>query len=133
VIEEMIAQDIGLSRSAMILDKAAVLDIGGFDPHLRTHQDDDLLLRLFIKGYRGSFLASECASCRQLGQQVAQSQADLDSAEAFFRKWHAQEFTDPRTELNVRANLKQRIKSFFQTRAERDGNSDWPSFIEAAK
>lgn len=133
LIEDMIAHDIGLSRSAMILDKAAVLDVGGFDPRLRQHQDDDLLLRLFMNGYRGSFLASECASCRKMGHETPQTQADLDSTKVFFRKWQAQNFTDPRTELKVRANLKRRIKTFFQTSALRDGNLEWPNFIEAAE
>jgi hypothetical protein len=119
LIEDMIAQDLGMARSAMILDRAAVLDVGGFDPQLRGHRDDDLCLRMVLNGYRGFSLASECASCRTFVQGGVQ--ADLDSGEVFLRKWSAQIFADPQTQLNLRANLKRRMSKFFEPFALQDG------------
>jgi hypothetical protein len=125
LIEEMVSQDLGLARSATILDRGAALGVGGFDPDLRGYATEDLFLRLSLHGYRGARLDSDCASCRRAGPGWQPDLPDLDSAESFFRKWFWQDLQDSVRQSHLRANLKRRMMAeFIQISAQRDSFSD---------
>src|SRR4051812_17445538 len=52
----VLAQGVIIQPSATLINRAAILDVGGFDERLSGYEDDDLFLRIFRADYDNVFL-----------------------------------------------------------------------------
>lgn len=55
-IMNFVGQDCFILPSASMITREAFLAVGGFDQQFTGYEDDDLFMRLWLKGYKGKFL-----------------------------------------------------------------------------
>jgi glycosyltransferase involved in cell wall biosynthesis len=55
-IRIMIRHNMYILPSATMIRRSAFLDVGGFDENLRGYEDDDLFVRLFLRGFTNTFI-----------------------------------------------------------------------------
>jgi glycosyltransferase involved in cell wall biosynthesis len=55
-IADMLRKDMFILPSASIIDRKAYQAVGGFDEQFTGYEDDDLFMRLFLKGYAHRFI-----------------------------------------------------------------------------
>lgn len=53
---KVLAQGFVIQPSATLISRAAILEVGGFDPRLSGYEDDDLFLRIFLANYDNVFV-----------------------------------------------------------------------------
>lgn len=58
-IVDCIKQDMFVLPSASIINKNALLSVGGFDPRLMGYEDDDLFLRMFIARFKNIYIKEQ--------------------------------------------------------------------------
>lgn len=57
-LRKVLSQGFIIQPSATLINRAAILEVGGFDERLSGYEDDDLFLRVFLANYDNAFL--EC-------------------------------------------------------------------------
>jgi glycosyltransferase involved in cell wall biosynthesis len=63
-LDRCLAEGIAVISSGCLLRRSAVEAVGGFDEQLSNMQIEDLLLRLFVHGYRNAYLEHACVQWR---------------------------------------------------------------------
>jgi len=53
---KVLAQGVVIQPSATLISRAAILEVGGFDPRLSGYEDDDLFLRIFLANFDNIFV-----------------------------------------------------------------------------
>lgn len=85
-VVEIIHRDGMIIPSASLLRTAAFNDVGGFDPHLRGYEDDDLFLRMFRAGWTSAFVADSVTSFRVHPDSSSTQSMFRESRVRFFEK-----------------------------------------------
>lgn len=63
-LQDCIGRDMYVLPSASLMDRAAVLSVGGFDENLIGYEDDDLFVRLFVAGFGHAYVAESLGKWR---------------------------------------------------------------------
>jgi GT2 family glycosyltransferase len=63
-LTECLAADMFVIPSVTLVSKKALNDVGGFDERLSGYEDDDLFMRIFLKGYSNVFINKSLAQWR---------------------------------------------------------------------
>ena len=92
-INEILGQDIMVLPSASIIRKAALEQVGGFDPRLQGYEDDDLFIRVFQAGWTSQFLRDSLTRFRVHQGSSSDNNSFRMSRMVFFEKM-AKEFPD---------------------------------------
>jgi glycosyltransferase involved in cell wall biosynthesis len=61
---KVLSQGFIIQPSAALINRAAILEVGGFDERLSGYEDDDLFLRIFLANYDNAFLDSPTSQWR---------------------------------------------------------------------
>jgi len=86
-IYSFLSQDIHILPSAMIISRNAFFDIDGFDEKFRGYEDDDLALRIFIRGYHITYVDKEVYVWRRHSNQTTNSEVMMSSRLNYITKW----------------------------------------------
>lgn len=63
-LAQCLADEMFVIPSATLVSKKAFLDVGGFDERLSGYEDDDLFVRMFVKGYNNIYVNESVAQWR---------------------------------------------------------------------
>jgi glycosyltransferase involved in cell wall biosynthesis len=63
-LSEMLRKDMHILPAATLIRKEAFMDVGMFDERLSGYEDDDLFLRLFVRGWRRKYLPDSLSQWR---------------------------------------------------------------------
>lgn len=63
-LARILSEGLIIQPSASLIDRLAVIDIGGFDEQLSGYEDDDLFLRLFLNNYDNIWLPESTSQWR---------------------------------------------------------------------
>jgi glycosyltransferase involved in cell wall biosynthesis len=63
-LDEMLRRDMHILPAASLIRKEAFLDVGMFDERLSGYEDDDLFLRLFIRGWKRKYNSESLSQWR---------------------------------------------------------------------
>lgn len=83
----LIEADLMMLPSASLIRKKALDDIGGFDLQFRGYEDDDLFIRMFVKGWDFEFLTQATLNYRIHPDNSSRQLTFPNSRIAFYRKY----------------------------------------------
>jgi glycosyltransferase involved in cell wall biosynthesis len=63
-LRTILSQGFIVQPSATLINRAAILDVGGFDERLSGYEDDDLFLRIFMANYDNVFIKESTSQWR---------------------------------------------------------------------
>jgi glycosyltransferase involved in cell wall biosynthesis len=63
-LQAILGQGVVIQPSASLINRAAIIDVGGFDERLSGYEDDDLFLRLFLANLDNVFLSEPTSQWR---------------------------------------------------------------------
>jgi len=106
-----LSQDIHILPSAMIISRSAFIDIDGFDEKFRGYEDDDLALRIFIRGYHITYVDKEVYVWRRHSNQTTNSEDMMRSRLNYIIKWCDYLFDNTVDIKKVRILLYKRFRS----------------------
>jgi glycosyltransferase involved in cell wall biosynthesis len=110
IIYNLVSQDLFILPSACIICKKAFWAVGGFDAQFRGYEDDDLFIRMFLKGFEYAFEDQDVYIWRTHGAQTSSSNLMLTSRMLFIHKWFYGNH-DPSIHLDgIRQSLYNRFK-----------------------
>jgi len=110
-IYSFLSQDIHVLPSAMILLKSTFIDVDGFDEQFRGYEDDDLLLRIFLRGYHITYVDREVYVWRSHGNQTTNSEVMMNSRLHYINKWCDYLYNTSVDIRKVRMSLYKRFRS----------------------
>ncbi len=93
---EMIRYDMYILPSASLIRKVAILEVGMFDERLSGYEDDDLFLRLFVKGWKQKYIADSLSQWRMHSNNSGRSPRGHQS-----RRIYAQKIIDEFSSSNL--------------------------------
>ncbi len=85
-INIMVRHNMYILPSATLIRKTAFLDVGGFDSSLQGYEDDDLFLRMFLKGYTNKFTPEAVSAWTINTNSTSFSEAMSRSRYLYFNK-----------------------------------------------
>lgn len=83
----MIDKDLMMLPSASLIRREAYLSVGGFDTQFRGYEDDDLFLRLFVKGWSFEYMTSALVNYRIHPNNSSRNLTFPNSRIKFYRKY----------------------------------------------
>ena len=63
-LDEMIRRDMHILPAATLVRKEAFIDVGMFDERLSGYEDDDIFMRLFIRGWKRKYISEPLSQWR---------------------------------------------------------------------
>jgi glycosyltransferase involved in cell wall biosynthesis len=94
-IYECLGRDMYVLPSASLISRSAFEAVGGFDERLMGYEDDDLFLRMFVRGYANIFVPQALSAWRIHGASASHTTRMTDSALIYFEKLSAEFPNDP--------------------------------------
>jgi glycosyltransferase involved in cell wall biosynthesis len=85
-VRVMLRHNLNILPSATLIKRAAFLDVGGFDSHLRGYEDDDLFLRFFLAGYSNYFTPEPVTVWTINNSSTSFSESMSESRFVYFKK-----------------------------------------------
>ncbi len=110
-IYSFLSQDIHVLPSAMMILKSTFIDVCGFDEQFRGYEDDDLSLRIFMRGYHITYVDKDVSVWRRHGNQTINSEAMMISRLQYINKWCDYLYNDTVDVRKVRMSLYRRFRS----------------------
>jgi len=97
-LTECLSHDMFILPGASLVLREAILDVGMFDERLSGYEDDDLFLRIYLKGYRTVFVPEAVTKWRIYSGSTSYSPRMARSRRIYFTKLVGMFPDDPRLE-----------------------------------
>lgn len=95
-IYECLGRDMYVLPSASLISRSAFEAVGGFDERLMGYEDDDLFLRMFVRGYANVFVPQALSAWRIHGASASHTTRMTNSALIYYSKLSAEFPNDPK-------------------------------------
>jgi glycosyltransferase involved in cell wall biosynthesis len=86
-LAKCLGRNLNVLPSALMIRREAFERVGGFDEALRGYEDDDLIIRLKIEGYRGSFAEQPIGNWLTNPGSSSNQETMHESKLLFYLKW----------------------------------------------